>query len=617
MVVTNREKLAAISHRAGPWLLFGLCVYWFLPAWIWHIRRTLDPFAFNDDARILIWPFLREADPSLFPNDPFIPYYLAGLPEGFLALYRVAGRLGWTIAVSEVLQYVSVISSVLLLAACARRLGGVYAGFLAAVLALGSATFFERAGGGLPRAFAFPLVSAGLYALVSARPLLLAVLTIAGAAFYPVVAALLGLSLALYSVLPEYLRDAEARSPRDHATTVTSTQNWPRDAGECLSSVRASGVVSTLKLLWGRTRLLGVTLVCVIALIIPMTLRLRPYGDAITEAMLPAFPEAGEGGRLSREHRPPYENFATVFLRHSHAALLGTGEPVLGRAATRLRGDERRTHWLVTTVVVAAVLSALRRSIRRPQVARAFILPLAALVGHAVACCVAPRLFIPERYSQYGVPPFVILIVATSFGRFSSDKTKRGASRLRAVLAFLLVGVLGGRATSYLGIEVFVPPEARPLYAAIAQLPRSAVVAGWPAGPVENIPYLSFRRVLSNFQLEMPFHAQFTLDSRARLQAFFEAYYATNRVPIERLCTEFHVTHILVDKMHFERTPPAYYEPHRSYVRRLFAEAEGKSIVVRELLSHQSTRHFDAGLSLIDLSAIPALAFACSSGHMP
>jgi len=49
-----------------------------------HIRRTMDPFTFNDDARILIWPFLREADPNLFPNDPFVAYYLAGLPEGFL-----------------------------------------------------------------------------------------------------------------------------------------------------------------------------------------------------------------------------------------------------------------------------------------------------------------------------------------------------------------------------------------------------------------------------------------------------------------------------------------------------------------------------------------------------
>ena len=84
MASSLENRVNRTLGRLAPWLLGSLLLYWFLPTWVWHVRRTFDPYTFNDDARILIWPFLREADPRLFPSDPFVPYYLAGLPEGYL-----------------------------------------------------------------------------------------------------------------------------------------------------------------------------------------------------------------------------------------------------------------------------------------------------------------------------------------------------------------------------------------------------------------------------------------------------------------------------------------------------------------------------------------------------
>lgn len=596
MADSNKERIKRLAPRALPWLLGGLLLYWFLPAWVWHVRRTADPFTFNDDARILIWPFLREADSGLFPKDPFVPYYLAGLPEGYLALYRSVARLGWTKIVSEVLQYVSVLSVAALLAATARRISGTLAAFLAVALVFGAEPFFDRAGGGLPRSFAFPLVCAGLYALVTARPRLLAVTAIAGAAFYPVVAALLGLALLLLLlVLPARLRRERAATPSHGEPVRIQFSSWRS------------------RLAW-----LAMTFLCITVLVTPMAIRLRPYGDPITPAMLSEFPEAGFGGRLTREQHPPFEALPTVLVRHAQSALLGHGEPMVGRAAMWLRGTDKTRNIVLGLIVGAAAIRWIIHARRRPRLLLPCLLLLAALLGHSLACLVAPRLFLPERYIQYGVPPLVVLLVACGFGgRLAPDPAVRTARPWHWASAALLLALVGTRGSSWSGIEIHVPPPERALYAAISQLPRQSVIAGWPAGPLENIPYLSARRVLTNFQLEMPFHAEFTLQSRERLRALFAAHFATTVGPIQRLCSEFDVTHFLVDKKHFKRTGQDYYAPHRAELARLLAQTELSSALLLGFRSHPSTRHFEGDIDLIDLSQIPELAPACSVRRAP
>lgn len=572
----------------APWLLSVAVLVLFLPTWVLHIRRTIDVYAFNDDARILIWPFFKTRDPTLFPQDPFVPYYQAGLPEGFRILYRLLAYLELVRPASEWIQYLSVIAVTAILAITARRLAGNLAGFLAVVLVLGSDAFFDRAGGGLPRAFAFPLISAGLYALVTARPMLLAGLTLAGAAFYPVVAALLGACLlVLLLVFPAQPRPSGTQSV---APTGVSRWTWRRRVG-----------------------LLLLTLLGIVVLSTPMLLRLRPYGVPITPAMLSAFPEAGLGGRLSPEHHPPFEGLLSLLMRHSRAALLGAGEPIGAGIARWLRSDERRANWVVLIGIALAALRVAPGSRTRPELQRLWILPLIACALHPFACALAPRLFLPERYAQFAVPPFVVVLVAVACSEpfFSSGPDRLGRTYWHYASAVAVLIALAGRGTSWVGIEVYVPPRERPLYAAVANLPKNAVVAGWPAGPVENIPYLAQRRVLTNFQLEMPFHAGFTLQSRARLDAFFEAYFATSLLPIERLCTEYHVTHLLVDRNQFVRSAPDYYEPHRNRIHRLYAAAQGRFVLLDELIREPSALHFDGGLSLIELSRIPALSPHC------
>ncbi|HEY5955028.1 MAG TPA: hypothetical protein VIV60_00695 [Polyangiaceae bacterium] len=587
------ERLA----RLYPWLLIGLCLYWFLPTWVLHIYRTFDPFTFNDDARILIWPFFRDADPTLFHQDPFIDYFRAGLPIGYLALFRALGWLGWAKVASEILPYCSVMVATLLLADCARRMAGSTAAFIAVVLALGSEPLFDRAGGGLPRAFAYPLVSAGLWALIHARPRLLSMLAVVAAAFYPVVTALLGLSLFFLLVLSAW------------------QSRWPRRSlvPNATASVRAR-LAHVARAAKSDVILLSLTLALIVLLLIPVTLRLLPYGHAITPAMLPQFPEAAAGGRLTPDQHAPFESFAVLLRRHSLAALTGIGEPLFGHYATWLRAKNQ----MLLVGAGIAIARLLFEARRRPELLRLCILLLAAGIGHALACRFAPQLFLPERYAQYGVPPFVIVATAAGFGlepRAVQHRASRLALQGSAILALLLAA--GGRGTSWVGIEVYVPPAERSIYAAFSRLPVNAVIAGWPAGPVENIPYLSARRVLTNFQVEMPFHERFTLESRNRLDALFQASFATRPEPIQRLCSEFQVTHFLVDSTQPSAArAPDYYAPHRATIARLHASTFDKKLLLTELASRATSIKLSDTLTLVELARHVELAPACSFGTL-
>jgi hypothetical protein len=207
-----------------------------------------------------------------------------------------------------------------------------------------------------------------------------------------------------------------------------------------------------------------------------------------------------------------------------------------------------------------------------------------------------------------------VVLVTSMMGPGSAQPNLR-ALRLdiwRGMAAVLAIAALAGRGTSWTGIEVHVPTQERPIYRAIAQLPRDALIAGWPAGPMENIPYLSARRVLTDFQLEMPFHTRFTLDTRRRLDALFEAYFATGPRPIQRLCSEFHVTHLLVDPRHFAQPRPDYYEPYGRKLAQLFRAAEPCPWLLQGNSATNATTRFATGQSLIELALVPELAPACS-----
>ena len=130
----------------------------------------------------------------------------------------------------------------------------------------------------------------------------------------------------------------------------------------------------------------------------------------------------------------------------------------------------------------------------------------------------------------------------------------------RVVVVFFVLLLLGARGTSWAGLTVLVPPAQRPLYATLAELPKTSVVAGWPGQAIDNVPYLSRRTAFVTRETHMPFHRRYTELIRERMRAFVAAYYASDPEPLRALHRRYGVTHLVVDRKHFA-APPPYFAP--------------------------------------------------------
>lgn len=526
-----------------------------------HARLTASGWAFADDVRVLIYPLFRHEDAGLFENDPVVEYYLASLPDGYHLLYRVLGPLFGVVRTSMVLPYLSLAVTLTCLALSARKLGGAAAAFGTLSLSLGSAFVLGRMSGGLPRGFAMPMVACGALCLVYGRARALSALTVLAAGIYPVVALLLGTALTFLLALPSAQRGCtDAWSPKKR-----------------------------LVLLAGAGLLAGLVLV-------PSLLRLSEYGPAITPADWSRFPEAGAAGRFQPADRPPFPALPRAAQEPLEAALRGAEVALL--AATDLRA---RAGVVLPLLVLVAAVGLAYQARRRPEALRLALLPAAVVVCHTLSLLLEPRLFLPERHVAYGVPVAALLGVPAALAAFAQAE-RRWLRALPAAWVVLVLALVGAHGSGWTGITVRVPPELRPLYAAAARLPPSAVVAGWPDEVNDSVPYLSRRSVLVARETHMPFHVRFTELMRDRTRALIAAYYATDLAPVHALRARYGVTHLLLDRRNFSASP-LYFAPFEQEARAAFEANRAAGFALARVPA--SAAVVTAGdYTLIDLSGL-------------
>jgi hypothetical protein len=77
---------------------------------------------------------------------------------------------------------------------------------------------------------------------------------------------------------------------------------------------------------------------------------------------------------------------------------------------------------------------------------------------------------------------------------------------------------------------------------------------------IDEIPFFTGKSVLIFEEGHQIFHRDFLLEMRRRMQAIMEVYTATDAQPFEALQKTFHVTHLLVDRRHVDKSP-AYFAP--------------------------------------------------------
>jgi hypothetical protein len=555
------SRHARFVGRAGTVVAVALLVLAYFPMLAEHVRNASDPFRFADDARILIPPLFRLREPGIFPGDPITDYYLASLPDALRLVYAFLAPVVDPAVASKLLPYVLFALTLACLGVLAYRLGGTPAAFGALALSLGSAHVLGRMVAGLPRAFALPLVLAGVLYLVLGRPVGLAVLAVLAAAFYPVAGVLLGLSLLGLFLLPAADRGLAARY-----------------------SFRRRALV------------LAVTAAGMALVVAPSALRLSAYGPAIDAASVHRFPEAGEFGRFDPADRSPFPPLPQAAVAPLAATLVGDGAPLV--ASTNLRAH-------ATLAAVALFLFAAGGFVvlaKRSAEARRFLVFGAALVaGHTVALVLTPRLFLPERYVAYGVPVLALAGVPAAFSFFSAH----ARTSLRCVpfaWTLAVLALVGSRGASWSGLTVLVPPAERPLYAKLAELPKTSVVAGWPGLAIDNVPYLSRRTAFVTRETHMPFHRRYTELVRERLRALIAAYFASDVGPLRELSRRYGVTHLLVERRHFD-SPPAYFAPFDAEARAAFAAGRPRGFELERIVSRGGAEE-TGGVVIVELGRL-------------
>jgi hypothetical protein len=516
------------------------------------LRHTFNENRVNNDSLQQIFPFYRYLGPSAFDGDYIADYYLACYPLGYRALYAITASIGIDPAfLSRCLPHVLFLVTALCMGATAYRFGGKLAAFAVMALVLGSNAYLSRIGGGLPRGFGFPIISATLLSLAAGRPGWCALCVVFGALFYPVTAVISGLCLAGMLLAPKVMG---LEAP-------------------------ALGLARRITLLSGTALLAGL-------LLLPTALSSSRFGGVVRADETREFPEAGPGGRYTQESRPPFLDFFHASADDVRRAVVSTSPNFAGVRAWLAENKEvrssRRFERAKDGVLLLVLLGGFGLLLRRPAARRVLVLLAASWFGHAVARQVAPYAYLPERYSAYSLPLLTTLAVSVAVAGFFPSAFDRGSRRtlragIMAIYVTTLLVFVSGRITANIGVDVAISKDERRLLDFVSQLPPTVVVAGWPTGPVNEIPYVSRRRVLLNKEVHQAFHKGYIEEMRRRMRGLIDAYLATSVDPIVRLRDELGVTHLVVQRSHFEARLPNYFRPFDRRIGQRIDAAQGKA----------------------------------------
>lgn len=549
-----------------------LCVV-YGPALVEHIGHSANPLTYNDDVRILNFPFFHYSDRALFAHDPISEYMLDALPEGYRMIFISAAYLWNPGSFAKLVPYLLLLVILGSCAAAANKIAGKPAAFAAMALTLGSGLFLARMAGTMPRAFAYPLIAATIAALAYGRAWWVAALVVVGAGFYPVTAVVIGFSLAGMLLL----------LPADDRGSASDWSLKRRFVFLCGTAGAAALVLA------------------------PTVWRLRKWGAQITPDMFQRFPESGPGGRFGGIDHPPFPPFIVSAHEFVRDTLLGTGKPLLESARKWLEHGHYKSHReaVLELLLVIVVLGWAQLAWTRAEARRVLLLVASALFGHAISLPITPHFFLPQRYVQYTVPVVVIVLTATAFGGLWSA-IARSQMLKRVAPVFVLsanIGVLllvGSRGSPNAGMDITLNSGQTQLYDKLATLPKDAVIAGWPP-ELDNVPYVARREVFLSQETHVPFHVVFTELTRQRMEAVIDAYFATSVEPLERL-HRLGASYFLVD-LRYLRRPPGYFRPFGRDIQVALGRARGRPFEVNRQIGPAGV-YRQGDLVLLDLSRL-------------
>ena len=542
------------------------------PALVDHARKAGNSCILQDDARHWVAPFFRYADSELFPNDYIANYHLAASPPGHRAVYRLAAKWVDPAVVSKALPFLQFAVLLAALAWCAWRIGGGACAWATCALALSGYLFFYQMAGGTARSWAFPLTGLTAVLLVAGRAAWLPLLALGAALLYAPISVLLWIT-ALLAQIPQWLR--------------------------------ASANAGRFRVMFSA----GITLAA-LALSLAILLATRPdgYGRRLGPADIAAYPEWGAHGRYGFDDRPPYQNVAAGFCDAFGRSLQGDNPAWLPAVRERILAGSVYGRPSMLLILVAGLVGIITVTgsfllARRDTRARRLCwLLAAAAIAYVAAQSTAPLLYHPHRYVIYAVPVATLILFPAAAAELAGRFLKPPAA-VRPLPVFfatvLVLALLGGRGGGADSLSIDTASQ-RAVYAAVAGLPKTAVVAGWPAGVLDNIPWLARRSVFLNRESHEVLHEAYADEMRRRMNALIDAYFTDHPEPLRRLRDEFGVTHLLLERAHFTEQAPTYFEPFNQRIAQAHARMRETG---SEALRQESTAavYQDDAFILLDL----------------
>ena len=90
------------------------------------------------------------------------------------------------------------------------------------------------------------------------------------------------------------------------------------------------------------------------------------------------------------------------------------------------------------------------------------------------------------------------------------------------------------------------------------------------------------RKTLLGYEIHQAFHQRYVEEMRRRMMALIDAYFATGPAPLQRLRSEFGVTHLIVNRDHYQGTPLTYFLPFDDQIANAFRIANGQPETLRQ-----------------------------------
>lgn len=461
-----------------------------------HLPAFSNPYVVNDDVRQQIYWMQQWLDPQLFRGDLLSDYARHYVPMGVKALYWLASWFVGPLVFSKVLPGFLFV----FLGLCLYRIGAQLAGRRLGWTTVGvfwlMPFFLDNLSGGMARAFAAPLLAWFWLCWLTRRP---------GG---------MGLALLLQGLFIPYI--------------------FPVCAGAALLAWLAGrlgrGSPPPFPARPSHFILLGVS--AALAGFMEFYLTAGGFGPLVSAAEMAHRPEFYATGRYPILPVPsllwqlisPMEFIAPFRDGGTIAGVLGC-LLVVGLAAV----GAPRVAW-----------GALRSRLQPVG-----YLALASMLLYFLAYLFLFKLFVPDRYLIYTLNLFYCLALALCLE--AALRVERWPQKL-AILTLLLTAGLGAWRLQGVGLKDY--SAYRPLYAALAQTPKDAVIAGHP-NLMDNVPTFGQRQAFVTYKLAHVWSKGFWQQVRPRLDELFAAYYAADPEQVLAFCRKHHISFLVVDDRHF------------------------------------------------------------------